>query len=352
MQQSSGLGVSISGSYLMADIRLAQGRLGETERFIHHLLKQVQEHGEPIPQGTADLYVLLSDVHFEQNDLDGATQNLEQSRALGEYAALPEPRHRWYMAMANIKQAQGLCNEAINLLDEAQRQQLGGPAPEARPIAAMKARMWLAQGKLLEALNGLRERGVSVEEEPTFIREFELITLARILLAQGDWETLLGLLKRLETTAQAGGRKRSVIEIHILQALAYQAQGEMSTAVESLKQALRLAEAEGFIRIFLMEGQPMANLLTRLKDEPFARNLLFDFEGSAPPPQGALLEPLSERELEILRLVAKGLSNCEISQRLYLALSTVKGYNQRIFDKLHVQRRTEAIAHARELGLL
>jgi LuxR family maltose regulon positive regulatory protein len=155
-----------------------------------------------------------------------------------------------------------------------------------------------------------------------------------------------------------------VIEILVLQALAYEAQGDIPPALMCLKRALALAEPEGYVRLLVDEGAPMAQLLS----EAAARGIMPDYSGKllavvqaeAPtrkekpnlPLAQPLVEPFSQRELEVLRLIALGLSNREIGARLYLALSTVKGYNQKIFDKLQVRNRTEAIARARELGLL
>ena len=155
-----------------------------------------------------------------------------------------------------------------------------------------------------------------------------------------------------------------MIEILVLQALAYQAQDDIKTAVASLVKALKLAEPEGYMRVFIEGGKPMAHLLSAVNAQgvmPDYTGKLLDFfktgakkktEKSRLSSDQPLIEPLSERELEVLQLIAQGLSNREICERLFLAMSTVKGHNRRIFGKLDVQRRTEAVARARELGLL
>ncbi len=159
----------------------------------------------------------------------------------------------------------------------------------------------------------------------------------------------------------------SVIEILVLQALAHEARGDIPAALVPLERALRLAEPEGYVRIFVDEGRPMAQLLS----EAAARRITPDYMGKllaafeaeglidsdesprlTPPASQPLVEPISDRELEVLQLIAQGLSNREISERLFLALITVKGHNRNIFRKLQVRRRTEAVARARELGLL
>jgi LuxR family maltose regulon positive regulatory protein len=174
----------------------------------------------------------------------------------------------------------------------------------------------------------------------------------------------MGLVERLLQAAEEGRRMGSVIEILVLQALAHESQGDIPPALVSLERALTLAEPEDYVRIFVDEGIPMFHLLS----EAAAHGIMPDYTGkllavfeaeqqksedkSYLRPAQPLIEPLSERELEVLQLMALGLSNREISERLFLALSTVKGHNQRIFGKLEVQRRTEAVARARELGLL
>jgi LuxR family maltose regulon positive regulatory protein len=172
------------------------------------------------------------------------------------------------------------------------------------------------------------------------------------------------LLERLRKAAEDGGREGSAIEILILQALAHQAQGDLPAALLPLQHALALAEPQGYVRTFLDEGENMRGLLREASAHEimpdYTDKLLAAFEAEKRksedkpdlPPTQPLIDPLSQRELKILQLIAQGLSNREIGERLFLALDTIKGHNRKIFDKLQVQSRTEAIARARELGLL
>jgi LuxR family maltose regulon positive regulatory protein len=259
----------------------------------------------------------------------------------------------------------------------------------------MKARIWVAQGRLTQALEWVREQGLSPDNDLCYLRESEHITLARILIAQyqndrmdGSIHAVMRFLDRLLQAAEDGSRMGSVIENLVLQALAHQAQGSIPPALAPLERALTLAEPEGYVRIFLDEGEPMRLLILDFRlwiekhkcDQDhkligYTDNLLAAFSQPIVGPQSTtnntctstqvrchkseiknqqsiLVEPLSERELEVLRLVAQGLTNNEISQRLVLALSTVKGHNLRIFSKLQAQNRSDAVARARELGLL
>ena len=199
----------------------------------------------------------------------------------------------------------------------------------------------------------------------TFFSLLEYIVLARIRIASGQPEEATALLHHLLKVAETGGRTSKVIEILSLLALAMQAQGKVDQAVSVLEQALTLAEPGGFIRIFVDEGPPMAQLLYEALTHRIAPNytqrLLAAFSTAEPqqfiPLQNQaanseLIEALSERELEVLHLIAKGLTNPEIASRLYLALNTVKAHTRNIYGKLDVHSRTQAIARAQALGLL
>jgi LuxR family transcriptional regulator, maltose regulon positive regulatory protein len=361
----------ISMVHTLADIRIAQGRLRDAARIYEQALGQATEQGGGV-WGTSDLYVGLSDLHRERNDLEIATQYLLRSKELGEHTALTDTRHRWYVAMARVKAIEGDLGSALDLLDEAERQYVENPDPDVRPIAALKTQWWVAQGRLADALDWVRERSVSVDDDLSYLREFEHLTLARILVARNRRERedryiheAVGLLERLLDAAEEGERTGSVIEILVLLALAREAQGDISRALLPLERALTLAEPEGYVRLFVDESAPMAKLLSAanaagIKPDYTGRLLAaFATEGqnSNPEPPSVTaspsqIEPLSPRELEVLQLVAQGLSNKEISDRLFVALATVKGHNRVIFSKLQVQRRTEAIARGRELGLL
>lgn len=362
---------AIGDAITLADIQIAQGRLHEAMTTYEHGLQWATASGAPVLRGAADMYVGMSNLHYEYNDLQTATQHLLTSQALGELAGLPQNPYRWCAAMARIRRAQGDLDDALKLLDQAERLYNGNFSPNVRPIATRKTRVWLAQGRLGEAFSWVREQGLSAEDELSYMKEFDHITLARVFLARyqsdrsdGSISGAVGLLDRLLTAAEQAHRKGSAIEILVLQAIVNHTQVNLPAALMLLQHALALAEPEGYIRIFLDEGSSMMQLLR----EAAARGIMPDYtgkllagfeaekrrsEGKSPlPPTQPLIEPLSQRELEILHLIAQGLSNRQIGERLFLALDTVKGHNRKIFDKLQVQSRTEAIVRARELGLL
>lgn len=370
-QQAGNILFAITGAFHLADIQATLGRLHQAFDTYQQSMQLAAGQGKSVLWGTADLHTGLNEIFREQNDLEAAAEHLVRSKQLGEQAALPRWRFRWCLARARIEESLGNLDRALILLDEAERHYVRGPVPDVRPSTALKARVWIRQGRLSEALCWVREQNLSPNDDLSFLHEFEHITLARVLIAQYRIEgadhsihDAIGLLERVLKPAEESGRLGSVIEILVLQALAYEAQGNTSFALKYLERALRLAEPEGYARIFVDEGIPIAQLLSAIA----SRGIMTDYidkllafireetrkraNKSDFPTVQPLLDPLSERELEVLRLVAQGFSNQEISDRLFLALPTVKGYNHTIFNKLHVRRRTEAVARARELDLL
>ncbi len=364
LQKAGNISDSLGCAIAVADIQMVQGRLHEAMHTYERALQRALEQGTPTLRGTADMYVGMSGLHRERNDLHTATQHLLRSKELGEHTGLPQNRYRWCVAMARIREAQGDLNSALDLLHEAERLYVGDFSPNVRPIAASVSRVWVAQGNVGEALDWVRERGLSVSDEPYYLREFEHITLARVLLAPStsnradrSIHEAVGLLERLLQAAEEGERTGSVIEILVLQALANLLQGDIPAALVPLQQALTLAEPEGYVRMFVDEGPPMALLLEAAAKHGIApnyvRHLLTAFgsaEDRTPVKQG-LIEPLSERELEVLRLLATGLNGPEIARELVVSLNTMRTHTKNIYSKLGVNDRRAAVRRAKELDL-
>ncbi len=376
----------ISTTVVLADIRLTLGRLNEAIRTIEQLLQFVMEQGEPISPDTADLYRGLAGLVLEQGDLAAAAQHLRTSKELGEKAELPVWRYRYCIAQARLHETQGDLDGALAFLDEAGRLYIRTPLPDLSSISSLKARIWVAQGRLPKSLEWVREQGLSPDDDLCYLHEFEHITLARVLIAQSQDERMDGsiqaairLLDRLMQAAKEGGRMGSVIEILVLRALAHKLQGSITPALAPLERALTLAEPEGYVCIFVTEGKPMAELLTRieakggtLRGKAYVRKLLSAFEtpkeidlGSAATDKNRrsllakqavspqpLIEPLSERELEVLKLLRSELSGPEIAGELMVSLNTVRTHTQNIYAKLGVNNRRAAIRRAEELDLL
>jgi LuxR family maltose regulon positive regulatory protein len=228
--------------------------------------------------------------------------------------------------------------------------------------------VWVAQGKVDDALSWARERGLSTEDDLSYLREFEHITLARVLLARytsvradSSIHEAIRLLERLLHAAEAGGRTGSVVEILVLLALAHQMRGDLAAALAPLERALTLAEPEGYVRIFVDEGQPMEALLEAAAKRDIAPryvgHLRAAFGGTAdgrPATRATqeLVEPLSERELDVLRLLGSDLDGPDIARQLVVSLNTMRTHTKNIFSKLGVNNRRAAVRRATELGLL
>jgi LuxR family maltose regulon positive regulatory protein len=339
----------------MADIRLAQGRLGEAMRTYDQALQRASEQDGPVLRGTADMYVGMSEVHRERGDLQAATQQLLRSQELGEYNGLPQNPYRWRVAMARIRQAEGDLGGALDLLNEAERLYVGDFFPNVQPVPALKARVWIAQGRLGEALGWAREQGLSVDDDLSYLREFGHITLARMLLGERSLDQAIRLLERLLLAAEEGERTGRVIEILVLQALGHQRLGDIPAALAGLERAVTLAEPEGYVRVFADEGPPMAALLRALVKRGTAGNYvrrLLAAVGETGPVKQALIEPLSERELDVLRLLGSELDGPGIARELMVSLHTVRTHTKHIYAKLAVTNRRAAVRRAQELDLV
>jgi LuxR family transcriptional regulator, maltose regulon positive regulatory protein len=349
-------------SIALADIRLAQGRPDEAMRTYEQALQLAGDQGGPVLRGTADIYVGMSEIHRERDDVATATHLLLRSQELGEHAGLPQNRYRWRVAMARIRDAEGDPAGALDLLNEAERLYAGDFFPNVRPIPAIKARVQVAQGALSEALGWVRERGLSADDDLSYLREFEHITLARVLLAGDATEhnphDAMRLLERLLRAAEEGERTRSVIEVLVLQALAHASRENLPVALAALERALALAEPAGYVRTFVDEGAPMAALLRAMAKPGVAASYVgrllaaFADTDADPTVQSGLIDPLSERELEVLRLLATDLDGPDIARTLFVSLNTMRTHTKNIYAKLAVNNRRAAVRRAEELDLL
>jgi LuxR family maltose regulon positive regulatory protein len=352
-------------SIALADIRSAQGRLGEALRTLERALQLAGEQGGSVLRGTADMYVGMSEISRERDDLRAATQLLLRSQELGEHAGLPQNRYRWRVAMARVREAEGDLPGALDLLNEAERRYVSDFFPNVRPVPALRARVWIKLGRVGEALGWAREQGLSAADDLSYLREFEHVTLARLLLARYQGERTESslheaarLLERLLPAAEEGGRTGRVIEILVLQALAHQALGDIPAALGFLGRAVTLAEPEGYTRVFVDEGPPMTSLLRAFAKQGIRRDYVRRLLAAASriehngPTEQALIEPLSERELDVLRLLGSELDGPAIARELMVSLNTMRTHTKNIYAKLAVTNRRAAVRRAAELNLL
>ncbi|MDQ0121002.1 LuxR family maltose regulon positive regulatory protein [Pseudarthrobacter defluvii] len=358
----------LASTMVLADLWVTRGSLTEARRLLEKALNAVDSAGISAGPPTADLHVGISAMHCETGALAAAKEHLDAGVALGEAASMPENRYRRFVLMARLQSLTGKPGRAIGLLEEAERRYLRGFFPDVRPIPAMKARIWIRQGALREASDWAQARNLTPSDELSYLREFEHLTLARLLIAQHEADppnASLGdafdLLDRLLQAAQTSGRGGSVNEVLVLKARAYQAAGIAGLALEALEQALERSKADNHVRLFLDEGAPMLALLHRAAAEhitpSYVSHLLSAAQtGQTPAPScrgtDALPVQLSERELEVLRLLGSSLSGPEVARQLYVSLNTLRTHTRHIFEKLQVSSRAEAVSRAREHGFL
>ncbi|MEZ4711263.1 MAG: LuxR C-terminal-related transcriptional regulator [Caldilineaceae bacterium] len=362
---------AISGTFGLADMQIAQGRLHAAISTYEQSLALATKRGDPKLLGTADLHLGLSELYREQGHLTAAEEHLRQSEELGWQAGQPVYEYHRCLVQARRKQDRGDLDGALRLLDEAEDLFVYVHIQDFRPVAALKARVQIAQGQVTEALRWVNERGLSVDDELSYLREFEHMALARVLIAHYKHEQredslhdAMGLLVRLLAAAEAGGRVGSVIEILLLLALVDEAREDVAAALVPLERALTLAEPEGYVRIFLDEGPAMAGLLEAAAKQGIAphylQQLLAAFgqtDGRIPikqpvvTQQPAIIEPLSDRELDVLRLLSTELSGPEIARELMVSLNTMRTHTKNIYSKLGVNNRRAAVRRAEELDM-
>lgn len=368
----------LDSTVVLGDMWLTAGRPHRSRRLYEQALVAATRSGEPYPRATADLHVGLAQLDLERNDLTGAAAHLETARVLREHSTISESRYRWFVAAAQVRAASGDHVGAVKLLDQAHVLYRPGFYPELRPIAAMRARVQIAAADLGPAEEWALERAITADDDLAFLREYEHLTLVRLMVAwhlndaaAGGARTTeplddaLSLLDRLHDAALS--RAGSLLEIGMLRALTLHVRGDHQEAVGELEQALaRAPEPEGYVRLFLDEGAPMLALLHNAAASEgagsdvvrqHARRLLdaaVTTEGLhvAAPGGVPLVDPLSERELEVLRRLDSDLTGPELARQLFVSLNTLRTHTKRIFTKLDVNNRSAAVRRARELGLL
>jgi LuxR family maltose regulon positive regulatory protein len=347
-----------------------QGRLDAALATYRQALEDVGMPGRPgHPALAAIAHVGMAGVLYERGELAAALNHVTEGIELCRRFIQVPPLATGLVTLAWIRQATGDPAGALAAMDEAGRD---APSPDLaallNPVPAQRARLALAQGDIAAAAHWTDQRGLDPDDEPSYAREPEYLVLARVLLAEQTPERALGLVERWLTLAVTQGRTGSIIELRALQALALAASGDERGALAALAEALALARPEGYLRVFVDEGAPMATLLGAGPPGALASQVPLDYlrrltdafqqAGVASPRQGrrgavpGLVEPLSERELEVLGLLAVGRSNQQIADELVVALDTAKKHVSHILDKLGVANRTQAVARARQLELL
>jgi LuxR family maltose regulon positive regulatory protein len=364
--------LSLMAMVQLADMKVQQGLLHAAGDIYQQAIRLASGPGKQLPF-TGIAYASLGRLLYEWNDLDGAAQCLTTCIELGRHWESADIRLAGSVSLAQVRQAQGDAESAQELSREAEQAMRHGQVvspPTIGVARAYQARLWLRQGAIEAAArwaDEYRARPGDASGYPGYLRHIEGASWARVLMAQGQMESAAGLLESLLQAAERAGQTGYMIELMALQALVFQSIGDPARAAATLTQALRLAEPESYVRTFVDEGEPMRALIGRLEIrdwrlKAYVQRLLASFDVLPSPTskfqspisslQSLPTEPLSEREREVLRLIADGLSNREIADRLVVAVSTVKTHINNVYAKLGVRSRTQAAARARELGLL
>ena len=379
MSQWEVVGVNALGAVLrdhLGQVQRAQGRLDAAHSTYQQTLASAAPPGGPAMPAAGIAHVGLAEVAYQRNELVTAQRHLTEGIPLcGQFVYAP-PLATGLAILAWIRQANGDPAGALEAIAQAE---LAAPGPGVtillNPLPAQRARLLLAQGEISAAARWTTERGLGPGDEPVYHREAEYLVLARVLLAEDQPAQLFPLLERLHSAATEQRRTGSVIEIQALRALAQAASGDQASALATLAEALALACPQGYVRVFSDEGPLMRALLGRLiaaqrAAQDLARSVPLDYLGrvarsfepatvaaggraaprTAAPP--GLLEPLTEREQEVLRLLAAGKPNPRIAAELVVSLDTVKKHVTHVLSKLGAANRTEATTRAHELGLL
>lgn len=366
------LGCTVS----VVDLAMAHGSLAGAEAAAHAALALAQATpGDAPTRGEADMWVALARVAWERGDHQVAVEHLTKAESLGEDGGLPQNPSRWRVAMANVREAEGNVAAADVLLAEAERLYNPDFTPHVRPVAAIRARLHARTGRVSEARAWAGSAGLTLDDDLSYPREYEHVTLARIYLAEhattGDPAELASaaaLLERLTADARAGGRVRTVIELDVLQAVAGEAAGQRTAAEQALQRAVTLAAPERWVHVFAAEGQHLRRGLEGLHDKhphsSFLNELLTatrpDRPNAATAPRATsassgatemFVEPLSEREHQVLRLLGSDLDGPGIARHLGVSLSTVRTHTQRIYTKLGVTNRRAAVRRGHQLNL-
>ena len=367
--------LAASACHFLGQVQRAQGRLDAALGTYQQALEITALPGQAAMPAAGIGYVGMAEVAYQRGELDAALRHVTEGIARCRQVNWTQPLATGLATLAWIRHAKGDPAGALEAIGEAER---AAPGPAVanlfNPVPAQRARLLLAQGQVAAAARWTQQRSLAADDEPAYQKEQEHLVLARVLLAQDRPRPALALLDRLHAPAAAQGRAGSVIEIQALQALALAADGDQAAAVDRLAGALTLACPQGYVRVFADEGAPMGVLLgwlvaARRAELAAARGVPLgclarvlqafgqkDAEpGSRPrtaPAVPGLVDQLTVRELEILQLVAAGAPNQRIAEQLVVTLDTVKKHITHLLGKLGAANRTEAVARARQLGLI
>jgi LuxR family maltose regulon positive regulatory protein len=371
------------GQLALGLVRIMQGRLREGAQALEAAQQFARDRLQTRPETLLYSYVSLCDVHRERNELDSAKSDLNDALTVIRQTGRESYPGFVIENLKSLVLMLDLCNDSAQadvLIDQAvRRYRRSGNEVVEKQLEALQALMVLRRGGDMSSVSRwVQTSGLAVDDKPSYAKEISHLVLARWLIVTEQAKQALGLLNRLLKAAHEAGRVRSVMEILVLQALAHQSLEDEAAALKALENALVLGQPESFVRTFVDEGETVSKLMLELLKQKGKRwesekpellqyvvRLKELFGPSGPVPVARVVttesealpwwyveDPLSERELEVLQHVARGLSNQEIADKLFLSAGTVKRHMSNIYQKLDVHSRTQALERARTLKVL
>jgi LuxR family maltose regulon positive regulatory protein len=359
-REAGNLAMVIIANSNLADVLIEQGQLYRAAEIYNQSLQMaVRPDGQRSPMA-GSIYAGLGRLSYEHNRLDDAAQDIHRYIDLCQQWRDINLQAVGNILLARLEQTRGNPEEAQKAMRSAEQLADKHSLSPRQSILVKSnlARVWLAQGNLERLSQFIQKSSVTIEDDIPSQRESEYIILLRLLLAQGDYDASLALSKRLLQQAETGKRMGRVIEVLVLQALIFQGSKDLDQALAVLKRALVLARPERYIRTFIDEGEPMVRLLHLARSRQIETQYVTDLLNAIQKAPGTkqllpqlLSEPLTAREVELLKLIESGSSNQEIAEKLVISIATVKRHISNIYTKLDVKTRTQAIAIGKELKL-
>jgi LuxR family maltose regulon positive regulatory protein len=361
------IGLASGNAHVVVIVDCALGRIFVEQGRLHQAVEMYAEALQIAtrPDGkrltvAGEPFTELSQVSYEWNDLENAREQVHSCLTLCRQGGQETFQAKGLIMLARLEFIQGNTKAAVESMNIAEKltKEHHFAFKYAVWIRYGLLQLWISQGNLEKAAHIVEESGITIHDEIPYLREPEFLALLRLRLAQGEYDEALALSMRLLQKAEASKRWGRVIEVLVLQALIFQGRKELDPALAVLKRALALARPEKYIRTFVDEGEPMVRLLhlarARQIETEYVSDLLAVIEKAtdkAQPPSQFLIEPLTLREIEVLRLIESGCSNQDIAGKLFISIPTVKRHISNIYAKLGVESRTQALAIGKELKI-
>jgi LuxR family transcriptional regulator, maltose regulon positive regulatory protein len=340
-------------------IFIEQGLLHQAAEIFEETLQIATRPDGKMLVSAGETYVEFSQVSYEWNDLEKATEQVNSCLAICRQWGQETFEATGFVMMARLEWLRGNMKATLKNMNVAEKmtKEHKFAFKYALRVKYGLVCLWLAQGNLEQASRIVQENGITAKDDIPYLREMEYLALLRLLVAREDYENSLVLSQRLLQKAEAGQRTGRLIETLVLQALIFQGAGDPDRALATLQKALALARPEGYVRTFLDEGEPMVRLLHLARSRQIETAYVTDLLSATPEAAGHVQspapqnEPLTAREIEVLKLIEAGYSNQEIAGKLFISFTTVKRHISNIYTKLDARNRTQAVAVAKELKL-